>query len=76
MSIGKQAIKSTIFVSAYTYLNFVVTFGSGVVLARLLEPEHFGIFALALFIIELFGRVRELGLDQALTHRQRDLEKS
>ena len=74
--IGKKALKSTIFVSAYTYLSFILTFVSNVFLARLLDPEHFGIYALALFFVELVGRVRELGLDQALTHRQGDLERS
>jgi len=74
MSIGRQAIKSTIYVSAFTYVNFAVTFISSIILARLLEPKHFGIFALVLFFLELFGRVRELGLDQALTHRRHDLD--
>lgn len=76
MSVGRKALKSTIFVSFYTYLSFALTLLSNIFLARLLDPAHFGKYALALFFVELVGRVRELGLDQALTHRQKDINDS
>jgi PST family polysaccharide transporter len=39
-------------------------------MARLLEPEHFGIFALAFFFVTVFDVRGKLGLDYAFIHRQ------
>ncbi len=72
MSLGQKAIKSTIFVALTSYAGEGVNFIVSIILARLLLPEHFGIIALAMFFLELFGRVREFGFDQALIHRQTD----
>lgn len=76
MSIGRRALQSTLFVAVTSYLSEAVNFVVSIILARLLTPEYFGIVALALFFNELFGRVREFGFDQALIHRQEDLEKA
>ena len=59
-----------------TYISVAVTFVSSIILARLLDPAHFGLIALANFFLGLFGRVRELGLNQALVHRQKNLEEA
>ncbi len=76
MTLGQRALKSTAYVAAGTYASMAVTFVSSVVLARLLEPADFGLFALATFFMELFGRVREFGFDQALVHRQDNLKQA
>lgn len=76
MNIANRALQSTIFVSMATYLNLGINFVTSVVLARILNPEHFGIIALANFFLSLFGRVREFGFDYALVHRQGDLKKA
>jgi O-antigen/teichoic acid export membrane protein len=39
----------------------LLSFGSGIVLARILAPEDFGTFALALVVVSLLGAVNELG---------------
>ncbi|WP_050346552.1 lipopolysaccharide biosynthesis protein [Arsenicicoccus sp. oral taxon 190] len=44
----------------------VVTFVSTVVLARLLAPEAFGLVALALLAINIFDRLKDLGVGTAL----------
>lgn len=59
-----------------TYSSVAISFATSIILARLLAPEYFGIVALGGFFIELFGRVREFGFDQALVHRQADPEKA
>ncbi len=46
-----------------------------VLMARLLLPEHFGLAALAIFFVNLVARLRDVGLDQALLHRQEADEK-
>src|SRR3989344_914640 len=76
MSVGRSALKSTLFVAANSYFNMGVNFVTGVTLARILLPEHFGVVALASFFLGLFGRVREFGLDLALVHKQEDLDKT
>jgi len=42
----------------------------GVLMARLLDPAHFGIFAGAMFFFTLFDVRGKLGLDYAFIHRQ------
>lgn len=76
MNVATRAVRSTLYVALNTYISIAVSFVSSIALARLLLPEHFGIVALANFFLGLFGRVRELGLNQALVHRQRDLEEA
>lgn len=60
--------------SMYSVSASLVTLGLGflraVLLARLLQPEQFGLVALALFYLGLVVRWRSLGLDMALIHRQ------
>jgi PST family polysaccharide transporter len=75
-NVATRAVRSTVYVALNTYVSVAVTFVSSILLARLLEPAHFGIVALANFFLALFGRVRELGLNQALVHRQKNLEEA
>lgn len=76
MSTAQKALKGTFFVAAGNYASIFVSFVSGVVLARLLEPADFGLYRLALFFADLFGRVREFGLDKALIHKQDNLPQA
>lgn len=47
----------------------LVTFGSGVVLARTLSPADFGVFAIATFVVVFAGLIADLGLHSALIQR-------
>lgn len=76
MNVATRAVRSTLYVALNTYVSVAVTFVSSIILARLLEPSHFGIVALANFFLGLLGRVRELGLNQALVHRQINLKEA
>src|SRR5258708_39216644 len=73
MKIGQRAVRSTIFTTITTYSSLGIGIVSAVIMARLLQPEYFGIIALGTFFLSLFGRVREFGFDHALIHRQDDL---
>ncbi len=75
-NVATRAVRSTLYVALNTYISVAITFVSSILLARLLDPAHFGIIALANFFLGLFGRVRELGLNQALVHRQKNLEEA
>ncbi|MCL5004203.1 MAG: lipopolysaccharide biosynthesis protein [Patescibacteria group bacterium] len=74
MSTAQRALRGTLFVAANSYLSIFIAFVSGVILARLLNPADFGVYRLALFFADLFGRVSEFGLDKALIHKQDNLE--
>lgn len=61
-NLGKQTI--------WNYLVFAVSKSSTlvmtIVVARLLTPEEFGVFALALLLVNLFDYVKDLGVGPAL----------
>lgn len=76
MNLAQRALRGTFFVAAGSYLSLLIYFVTGIILARRLEPADFGLFRLALFYVDLFGRLREFGLDKALMHRQEGLERA
>lgn len=45
----------------------------GVVLARLLDPEAFGLYAIAWFVVHLFSHFGDIGLGDALVRKPGDL---
>jgi O-antigen/teichoic acid export membrane protein len=47
-----------------------------VILARILSPADFGLFALAFVMIDGFGIFKSLGFDSALVRRKNDIEKA
>jgi PST family polysaccharide transporter len=64
----------------WTMLNTLgeraLSFGTTVVLARLLDPEHFGLYALAFVAIDALGIFKNLGLDAAIIQRQDRTEEA
>lgn len=68
--IAQRAVRGAVFVLAGSYANMAMGIVYGIAMARLLDPEHFGIFALALFFFSLFDVRSKLGLDYAFVHRQ------
>jgi O-antigen/teichoic acid export membrane protein len=71
-----KTISNTVVLFATSYLGGAVTLLASIVLARLLEPEHFGVVALASFYFSLAGRIRDWGFDSALLARQNELESA
>lgn len=76
MSTAKKALTGTFFVAINSYLSLFIYFIAGIFLARLLNPSDFGIYRIALFLVDLFSRFKEFGLDQALIHKQEGLDKA
>jgi O-antigen/teichoic acid export membrane protein len=64
----------------WTLLNTVgerlLSFGTTMALARLLDPEHFGLYALAFVAIDTFQVFKNLGLDAALIQRTSRVEEA
>lgn len=75
MNLAQKAVRGTIFVGFGNYLTYIVSFAGSVALARLLPPEFFGIIALSQFFLSFSGRIKEIGLEQALIHRQKNWEQ-
>ncbi len=70
MSLAKRAARGTMFVVAGQYASMLINFGTTVVLARLLSPTDFGVFALATFFFTFIDVTGKVNLDFALMHRQ------
>lgn len=62
--------------AAWNYLVFALSKSSTLVMtavvARMLEPSEFGLFALALLVVNLFDYVKDLGVAAALVQNRRD----
>lgn len=69
-SMGKTAIRGSIYSIAASAVTILLGFARAVLLARLLLPEHFGVATLALFFLNLSTTLTALGLDSAIIHRQ------
>lgn len=70
MTLASRAVRGTAFVLASSYANMAIGMVYGIIMARLLAPDHFGVFALALFFFSLLDLRGKLGLDLAFIHRQ------
>ncbi len=66
---GAQAKKGIAWVLGFNLANQLFQFGIGVVLARLLAPEDFGIFAITGIFTGLAATVSNFGLGTALVQR-------
>jgi O-antigen/teichoic acid export membrane protein len=63
LSIAGRAVRSALYLSLSSYAMQVIGFLTGVVLARKLAPEEFGIFGLAMALMLLFARVKLWGFN-------------
>jgi O-antigen/teichoic acid export membrane protein len=71
--IHQRARRSLWFVSGGQGLVTLLAFVSGVVLARRLSPDAFGLFAISTFVVVFVGMIADLGLHAALVQRQTEL---
>lgn len=66
LSVGRQAITGTAYAAMSGYFNQIFGFVTGIILARLLAPEHFGIVGLATVIYYFISRIRLFGFNYIL----------
>ncbi|WP_342304722.1 lipopolysaccharide biosynthesis protein [Methanolobus sp. ZRKC5] len=69
MSLRKKAYSGIWWVIISTIFSKLINLLTNISLARLLDPSHFGIVALALVFINFFETFRDLGIGSALIHR-------
>lgn len=67
--IAQRAVRGTAYILASSYANMAMGIVYGILMARLLDPNDFGVFALALFFFTLIDVRGKLGLDYAFIHR-------
>lgn len=61
-TIGRLAVRNSVWVSLGSYLNLVIGFISNLILIRLLTPEIFGFFSMATFWASLFNLRPKVGI--------------
>ena len=70
MSLAVRAVRGTAIILVSSYANMAMGIVYGIVMARLLDPAHFGLFGIGLFFVTLLDVRGKLGLDYAFIHRQ------
>jgi len=76
MSLKKQTANSVKWQVGVSFLQKFITMGGTVILARILNPEIFGLFALAFVAIAALSVFKSMGFDSALIRRKNDIEKA
>lgn len=75
-SIAARGLRGGIWVTAAAWWSLAVGFGATILLTRLLEPEVFGLFVLALFFTQLCQLHSKLGLRYAFGRQSECTENS
>ena len=69
-SLARQTAVGSTYTVAASLFTLVIGFTRSILLARLLFPEDFGLFALAFFFVQLLERVQMFGFTAAFIHRR------
>lgn len=76
MSLAQKATRGIAWVVMSTIVIRILGFITSIVLARLLVPEDFGLFAIGLLAINTMGLFRDLGFGAALIYQKDDSKSS
>jgi polysaccharide transporter, PST family len=75
-NLKRKSIQGAVFMASGAGIDFLLRFGSAIVLARMLNPEDFGLVAMVLAVTAFTEQIRDLGLPAAtiqsreITHEQ------
>lgn len=75
-SLQHRALRSGVWVGVSSVATAALTFARGVVLARLVSPESFGLMAVCLMATRMLDIFTETGFGAALIHRQEKFEEA
>jgi O-antigen/teichoic acid export membrane protein len=75
-SLRQKAIRSSMWVGVSAVVLSVLTFARGIILARLLTPEAFGLMAASMMATRLIEILTETGFGAALVHRRDRFEEA
>lgn len=75
-TLKEQTVNGVKWQVAASFISKIISFGTTIVLARILGPANYGLFALAFVIIGSFGLFKSLGIESALIQRKNGIEKA
>ncbi len=75
-TVARQTVRGLFFSVGASAITLSSGFIRAVLLARMLTPEDFGVFTLAIFFLSIIGQLNNLGFDAALIHCQDNLSKA
>jgi len=64
--VAHKVIRGALIYTIAGYASQAISFASSLILLRLLTPEHYGVFGLAVVLGSIFGRIKTWGLGQLL----------
>jgi len=76
MTLARQTTSGIFWVAFSNVLIKVINFIVTLILARLLDPEHFGLVSLGLVVVNFFEIFRDMGIGSALIYKKDDLDKA
>lgn len=68
--ISRQAKTGIFWTALFNIIQYVVRFGSSIILARLLFPEDFGVMGLAMITVQFARRLASFGFSMAIVQRK------
>ncbi|MBU2541266.1 MAG: lipopolysaccharide biosynthesis protein [Candidatus Omnitrophica bacterium] len=75
-SLKKQTVNGIKWLVGLSFISRIISLGTTIVLARILNPATFGLFSLAFIAIDTLGLFKSMGFDSALIRRKDDVEKA
>lgn len=69
----KKTFKGAIWTFLQRFCNQLLAYVKWLILARLLHPRDFGIFGIALLLLEFFNTITQMGLRSALIRQKEDI---
>ncbi|HQQ66885.1 MAG TPA: lipopolysaccharide biosynthesis protein [Thermotogota bacterium] len=76
MSIRNQTINGMKWQVGTSFAQKVITFGTTLIIARILGPENYGLFALSYVVINAFGLFKSMGIDSALIQEKNNVQEA
>ena len=70
--LATKATRGSIWFGFGRYISYIINFASGIILARLLAPEDFGVVALATASFGILSRLNSLGIGTMIIQREDD----
>ena len=75
-TLKKQTVQGVKWLVGASFLQKALSVGTMVILARILNPSIFGLFALAFVAIDGLGMLKSMGFDSALIQRKDNIDKA
>lgn len=75
-SLKKQTANGVKWLAGASFVQKGISFGTTIILARILNPSVFGLYALAFVAIDAMGLFKSMGFDSALIRKKGDTEKA